>query len=379
MSLTKVTYSMISGAAANVLDYGADPTGTADSTAAIQAALDASSGVYLPSGTYKTTAALNFNTNNFMFGDGNSSKIVSTHNGSIIAGKGVTPYAGTNVRRYRGGGRDFFITGPGVASTSSIGLDMRGCSEFKWFNVPISEVYTGVRQGNGYATFYNEYYACDISTVHYGYLNDELGNENLVSGGRVNGSVTGTSDSNCSHNVYVKLAIETFTTGHLTVSPTSVAIQYISSRLEGGTTGILIDSSSQDTVVMYPQYETLGTDITNNGTTTIRFDNLGLKTRYGSLISCFSKQTINQAIGPIAATTMAQVSFTLTPPAGTSFLPGDSVSVTLPSTWPVTLLSGQPIMGGTNLVYLPIYNFSGSPVSLAAADYVFTVIKGIGI
>lgn len=379
MSLTKVTYSMISGAAANVLDYGADPTGVADSTTAIQAALDASSGVYLPSGTYKTTAALNFNTNNFLFGDGNSSNITSTHNGSVIAGKAVTPYAGTNVRRYKGGGKDFSITGPGIASTSSIALDMRGCSEFKWFNLSISGVYTGVRQGNAYATFYNEYYACDISTVHYGYLNDELGNENLVCGGRVSGSTIGTSDSNCSHNVYIKLAIEVFTTGHLTVSPTSVCIQYISSRLENGTTGILIDSSSQDTVVMYPQYETLGTEITNNGTTTIRFDNLGLKTRYGSLILSLSKQVINQAIGPIAATTLAQIAFTLTPPTGTSFLPGDSVSVTLPSTWPGTLLAGQPLIGGTNLIYLPVYNFSGSPVSVSAADYTFFVTKGSGI
>jgi hypothetical protein len=40
MSLTKVTYSMIDGATVNVLDYGADPTGTSDSTAAIQAAID---------------------------------------------------------------------------------------------------------------------------------------------------------------------------------------------------------------------------------------------------------------------------------------------------------------------------------------------------
>lgn len=40
MALTKATYSMIDGASVNVLDYGADPTGTADSTAAIQAAVD---------------------------------------------------------------------------------------------------------------------------------------------------------------------------------------------------------------------------------------------------------------------------------------------------------------------------------------------------
>lgn len=40
MSLTKVSYSMIQGAAVSVLDFGADPTGATDSTAAIQAAID---------------------------------------------------------------------------------------------------------------------------------------------------------------------------------------------------------------------------------------------------------------------------------------------------------------------------------------------------
>jgi hypothetical protein len=73
MSLTKVTYSMIDGAPFNVLDYGADPTGAADSTAAIQAAIDAAetginpdrftngSSVYFPSGTYKITSTLTIN------------------------------------------------------------------------------------------------------------------------------------------------------------------------------------------------------------------------------------------------------------------------------------------------------------------------------
>lgn len=64
MSLTKVPFSMIDGASANVLDYGADPTGTDDSTSAIQAALDSGAGsVYLPEGTYLfSTLTVNKNT-----------------------------------------------------------------------------------------------------------------------------------------------------------------------------------------------------------------------------------------------------------------------------------------------------------------------------
>jgi len=62
MSLTKVSFSMISGAVFNVLDYGAyrDGTNAAATTAAIQAAFTAvgSGGVvYFPTGTYKLTSA----------------------------------------------------------------------------------------------------------------------------------------------------------------------------------------------------------------------------------------------------------------------------------------------------------------------------------
>lgn len=376
MSLTKASYSMITGASANVIDFGADPTGAADSTSAIQSALDSFSCVTLPSGTYKISSPLQFNTSNFLMGQGTSSILNATHNGAIIAGKSVTPSSGTNVRRYRGGGSNFTINGPGAgANTSSIGLDMRGCSQFKWFDIWITNVYTGVKQGDNYSTYYNEFYACDIQYVYYGYDNSTLGNENLVVGGRVNDCSIGTRDSDCSHNVYVKLAIELFTTGHKTISPAAVSIQYITSRLESGTTGVLIDATAQDTTIISPQYQTVTTAVTNNGSTTIRFDNLGVKTRYGSLVTCAAIQTINQAIGPISATTSLQISFSLTAIPGTSIVPGDSVSITLPSTWPSTLVASAPLVSGTNAVAMNVYNSSASPVSLSAANYVITIFK----
>jgi len=52
MPLTKVSYSMINGAALNVLDYGADPTGVADSGPAFNLALATFGAVVVPSGTY---------------------------------------------------------------------------------------------------------------------------------------------------------------------------------------------------------------------------------------------------------------------------------------------------------------------------------------
>lgn len=72
MSLTKASYSMITGAPVNVLDFGADPTGTADSRSAFQAAIEyaanlngnipvtkgAVSTVVVPAGKYKIASTL---------------------------------------------------------------------------------------------------------------------------------------------------------------------------------------------------------------------------------------------------------------------------------------------------------------------------------
>lgn len=80
MSLTKVSYSLIDGAVVNVLDFDADPTGAADSTTAIQNAINYASNnnhdvVYLPAGKYKIStiymtydASLNPNFNTSKYG-----------------------------------------------------------------------------------------------------------------------------------------------------------------------------------------------------------------------------------------------------------------------------------------------------------------------
>jgi hypothetical protein len=60
MSLTKASFSMIKGAWANVLDYGATGNGSTDDTAAIQLAFDSAplgTTLYFPPGTYKVTPA----------------------------------------------------------------------------------------------------------------------------------------------------------------------------------------------------------------------------------------------------------------------------------------------------------------------------------
>jgi hypothetical protein len=72
MSLTKVTYSMISGIVFNALDFGAIGDGVANDTAAIQAAVNASTGntLYIPAGTYLVSTEINLLSNTNIFGAG---------------------------------------------------------------------------------------------------------------------------------------------------------------------------------------------------------------------------------------------------------------------------------------------------------------------
>jgi hypothetical protein len=72
MALTKATFSMIDGAAVNVLDFGADPTGGTSSTAAIQAAIDTGVGtIFYPDGTY-LVSGISIKSNQIHLGSGDA-------------------------------------------------------------------------------------------------------------------------------------------------------------------------------------------------------------------------------------------------------------------------------------------------------------------
>jgi len=70
MSLTKVTFSMIEGAAFNVLDYGADPTGVANSAAALTSLVSTDGSIYFPPGTYRIASNIDFGDCTLSFASG---------------------------------------------------------------------------------------------------------------------------------------------------------------------------------------------------------------------------------------------------------------------------------------------------------------------
>jgi len=74
---------MINAAPANVLDYGADPTGVADSTAAFNTAIATTKPVYVPNGTYLINVIITNKT--IIYGDGSLVSIVKPYNTAIAA------------------------------------------------------------------------------------------------------------------------------------------------------------------------------------------------------------------------------------------------------------------------------------------------------
>ena len=58
MPLTKASYSMVTGAPLNILDYGADPTGVADSSAAFALVVGSNRNVIVPAGNYRVTSTV---------------------------------------------------------------------------------------------------------------------------------------------------------------------------------------------------------------------------------------------------------------------------------------------------------------------------------
>lgn len=146
MSLTKVSYSMVSNAPINVKDYGALGDGIANDTAAIQAAVtyatNNSLDIFFPSGVYHISSPITFGPDGFtVFGNSASETIIRE-----IAGSGqiklfdFTGLSGStcSVRdiSFYGASNNTF-GGTGIHIESGSGFDINNC----WFAGLLNGIY----------------------------------------------------------------------------------------------------------------------------------------------------------------------------------------------------------------------------------------------
>jgi hypothetical protein len=163
MSLTKVSYSLINGAPLNVLDFGADPTGADDSTAAIQAAIDAGYDVFFPDGNYKIEGSLTLK--NFVRLLGNYGLI----NTNLVDNNGGVKliFTGTDTACFKSPSATLQIKYVTVA-----GLSIVATGTYDWvfnFTAPLQCTFDNVyaeTQNTAGGVFYGSYVAGQISWIN---------------------------------------------------------------------------------------------------------------------------------------------------------------------------------------------------------------------
>jgi hypothetical protein len=359
------------GDTVSVKDFGAVGDGTTDDTVAINAALAAHASVYLPVGTYRTTAPITLNANNILFGAGVTSVIKNTTASSVI--RSVTP---TGARIYHVGGGNFKIEGntSGIVA-GSVGLDMQNVTYASWTDVWINYVETGIRHGNGYASFYNDYFTCTITSCTTGVDNSTLGNENRFTALRID-AVTGTKDQDNTSNTYLACAVEQFSTGHQITGSTAQSIRFIGSRLEstvGGAVGISINAAAQQTQIISPFFSSLATNISDAGSSgaTVLYSE-GFQLNSGTTAQRHVVSKVVKSISSLPASTSRQESFTVSSLGG-GLADRDIVTFTAPLSWPASVVAGPVINGGAGLVYVTLYNTSASTAATftAGETYLF--------
>jgi len=158
----------------SVMDFGAVGDGATDDTAAIQAALNASSSVYIPAGTYKTTAALTITGNSkFVYGDGANSVIKPY--GAINAIQ-----VGDGVGTVNLGGISNILIQAGT-TTVLRGIYMQNAREFDLSGITIFGIDDSNRSFVNQAIFCTYCWRCNFTSIYGLYITGDA----IVMGGNV--------------------------------------------------------------------------------------------------------------------------------------------------------------------------------------------------
>jgi hypothetical protein len=169
MALTKVSYSMITGSPVNVLDFGADPTGAADSTSAINAALAFSVAtgkpgvVTIPSGTYKCTSTITVDISMIRLVGQYATLSFVTAASSIVAIQVTSSTSSTIFNQSPSGIEGLVLVGPNTGS-ASVAMDFDATAPYNlayssFENIAIYNFWNGL-------TFHDNTYLISFSGMN---------------------------------------------------------------------------------------------------------------------------------------------------------------------------------------------------------------------
>lgn len=156
---------------ATVLPYGADPTGAADSYAAIAACLSDNGMAYLPAGTYKSSTTIVLPVGGALFGDGKLVSIITAYittnipsvtmgRGSLLQGVGITsPYTDALPSTYTAAqwdrdsrsihGADDCVVHDVHIEYAGHGLDLTNVSRIRVYNFSFAHIRHWTGTGSG--------------------------------------------------------------------------------------------------------------------------------------------------------------------------------------------------------------------------------------
>lgn len=184
MTLTKATFSMIDGADLNVLDFGADPTGTNDSRAQIQAAIDAGLAtnrpVFIPAGTYRIASVLTLSSSSTPYLNG--VKIYGAGTKQTVLNCTGTGFVQSNQTQVNDNIQLFDFGIVNVSSSATRGLDIGTVRNSLFVNLEVKNFLScfAVRGNQGVGNWWNRFYNCEAVATGLAVVGSkgwELGND----------------------------------------------------------------------------------------------------------------------------------------------------------------------------------------------------------
>jgi hypothetical protein len=220
MPLTKATYSMIEGAIANVLDFGADPTGATDSSAAFQAAGATGKTIFVPKGTYQ--ASFGLRNSQIIFGEGarNQSKIIPPAGATYVIAVAANSFETTSKQHCQI--RDLSVENPNNVS---------GCVGVFFSAVDVTEINDSHRIDNVYINgFQIGVYVTGRMILHT-HTNVEV--DSCVTGMRIDGDP---SNYAINLNTFVMCRWVSCDDEGVRITGYNIANKFISCNVEGNNT-----------------------------------------------------------------------------------------------------------------------------------------------